>query len=254
MAEEVGPFPAGWYRPSADASLYWQLQGKLRKNIRAEIYDIDLFDTSPETIGMLKKREHRVVCYFSAGSWEKWRPDAGKFPASAKGKTLEGWEEERWLDIRNPAVRKIMLSRMDLAVEKGCDGIEPDNVDGFSNRTGFGLSASDQLDYNRFLAEEAHRRGLGIVLKNDMVQAEELQPWFDFALVEQCYEYRECDMAASFLKAHKAVFDVEYAGKYVRNVHGIRKRLCADAQKRGIRVLILPTELDGSFRIGCEGR
>ena len=36
---------------------------------------------------------------------------------------------------------------------------EPDNVDGFANGSGFPLTSSDQLAYNRFLATEAHARG-----------------------------------------------------------------------------------------------
>jgi hypothetical protein len=39
-----------------------------------------------------------------------------------------------------------------------------DNVDGFTNATGFPLTPVDQLTYNRFLAMEAHVRGLSIGL------------------------------------------------------------------------------------------
>lgn len=41
-----------------------------------------------------------MICYFSAGSWEDWRPDAGQFPDSVKGNNLEDWPGEKWLDIR----------------------------------------------------------------------------------------------------------------------------------------------------------
>lgn len=54
----------------------------------------------------------------------------------------------------------LWLNRLDVAVYKGCDGVEPDNVDGYTNNTGFILTAEDQLMYNRFLADEAHERGL----------------------------------------------------------------------------------------------
>ena len=37
----------------------------------------------------------------------------------------------------------------------GCDGVEPDNVDGYVNDTGFDLTAGDQLDFNRFARGEA---------------------------------------------------------------------------------------------------
>ena len=52
-----------------------------------------------------------------------------------------------------------MQARLDLAVSKGCVGVEPDNVDGYQNSSGFPLTAADQLAYNRFLAGEARARG-----------------------------------------------------------------------------------------------
>ncbi len=58
-----------------------------------------------------------------------------------------------------------MLRRLDLAVTKGCDGVEPDNMDGYANDSGFPLTAEDQLTFNRFIANEAHRRGLAVGLK-----------------------------------------------------------------------------------------
>lgn len=47
-----------------------------------------------------------------------------------------------------------MAERMDLALSKGCDGVEPDNVDGYANSNGLGLTAANQLEYNKYLAQE----------------------------------------------------------------------------------------------------
>ena len=100
----------------------------------------------------------------SAGTFENWRPDASSFPASVRGKS-NGWPGEKWLDIRQIAVLgPIMGARMDWAVSKHCDGIEPDNVDGYTDSTGFPLTAQDQLLYNRMLASEAHQRNLSVGL------------------------------------------------------------------------------------------
>jgi hypothetical protein len=93
---------------------------------------------------------------------------------------------------------------------KGFDAVEPDNVDGFENRTGFPLRAHDQLAFNRWLARAAHRRGLAVLLKNDADQARTLEPRFDGALVEQCIQYRECGKYRPFARAGKPVFAVEY--------------------------------------------
>ena len=61
-----------------------------------------------------------------------------------------------------------------------------------------------------FLANQAHRRGLSAVLKNDLGQIKALLPYFDFALNEQCHQYDECGRLRPFVNAGKAVFGVEY--------------------------------------------
>ena len=105
-----------------------------------------------------------------------------------------------------------MQARLDLAVSKGCDGVEPDNVDSYANSNGLGLTAADQLDFNRFVALEAHKRGLSVGLKNDLDQVKTLQPAYDWALNEQCNQYGECSGLSAFVTAGKAVFGVEYSG------------------------------------------
>ena len=45
-----------------------------------------------------------------------------------------------------------MTKRLDQCRQKGFDGVEADNVDGYSNSSGFPLTAAHQLAYNRFLA------------------------------------------------------------------------------------------------------
>ena len=99
---------------------------------------------------------------------------------------------------------------MDLCKSKGFDGLEPDNIDGYSNNSGFPLTAQDQLNYNKWLAAAAHARGLSIGLKNDLEQIPQLVTSFDWALNEQCFEYNECSLLAPFTQAGKAVFEVEY--------------------------------------------
>ena len=110
--------------------------GSINTGYQVDIYDIDLFDVEAEAITALHARGHRVICYFSAGSWEDWRSDAASFPSAALGKALEGWPDEKWLDVRSAGVRQVMTARLDLAVKKGCDGVEPDNVDAYQNSSG----------------------------------------------------------------------------------------------------------------------
>ncbi len=200
-----------WWRPSPGTSWQWQLSGNIDPSFDVEMYDIDLFDTPLAVIDQLQASGRTVVCYFSAGSWEDWRPDATDFPAEVIGEPLEGWPGERWLDIRQvDLLAPILEARLDLARQKGCDGVEPDNVDGYANETGFPLGAHDQIAFNTWLAQEAHARGLSIGLKNDLDQIDALLPHFDWALNEQCFEYNECERLLPFIQSGKAVFGVEY--------------------------------------------
>ena len=206
------PNPGNVWRPTPGTSWQWQLTGAIDTSFDVEMYDIDLFDTPKSVIDSLHRQGRIVICYFSAGSFEDWRSDAGRFPDSVKGNE-NGWEGERWLDIRAlDALAPIMAARLDIAVAKGCDGVEPDNVDGYTNATGFALRANDQFNYNVWLANQAHARGLSIGLKNNLDQARSLEPYFDWALNERCYEFNECEMLMPFISAGKAVFGVEYSG------------------------------------------
>jgi hypothetical protein len=201
--------PAVW-TPAPGTTWQWQLQGTIDTSFDVEMYDVDLFDTPTAVIDQLHADGRAVVCYLSAGSWESWRSDAAAFPVSTRGQPLDGWPGERWLDIRNVAVRNALEARLDLAAARGCDAVEPDNVDGYTNNTGFPLRAADQLAFNRFLAAEAHARGLSVGLKNDVGQLAALVGWFDWALNEECYAYAECRRYQPFVAAGKAVFHVEY--------------------------------------------
>jgi hypothetical protein len=193
----------------------WQLQLQGEPNISYDVamYEFDLYDTPQEIIDELHEDGRIVICYFSAGSWEDWRDDADDFPEEVLGEDLIGWEGERWLDIRQiDLLESVMTTRLDLAVEKDCDGVDPDNVNAYTNETGFPLTDDDQLAYNIWLTEQAHARGLSIGLKNDLLQIEDLVEHYDWALNEQCFYFEECDYLLPFIEANKAVFGVEYEG------------------------------------------
>jgi hypothetical protein len=204
--------PGGIWQPPPGTSWQWQLSGAIDTSVDVQMYDIDLFETPQSVIDELHADGRVVICYFSAGSYEDFRPDAALFPAEVKGKS-NGWPGEKWLDIRAVDVlAPIMEARLDLAVQKACDGVEPDNVDGYANNTGFPLTYQDQQAYNIWLANEAHARGLSVGLKNDLDQIADLLPHFDWALNEECFFYDECDLLLPFVGAGKAVFGVEYEG------------------------------------------
>ena len=204
--------PPAYWTPALTTTFQWQLTTPVDLTVNADMFDIDLFDNDASVVAALHAQGRKVVCYVSAGTWENWRPDAGQFPASVKGKSLDPpYTDEQWLDIRDfTAIGPIMSARFDLCQGKGFDAIEVDNVDGFANETGFPLTAQDQLAYNTWIAQQAHARGLSIALKNDGDQAAQLVSVFDWALVEQCVENRECAQYQVFIEAGKPVYDVEY--------------------------------------------
>jgi Glycoside-hydrolase family GH114 len=51
---------------------------------------------------------------------------------------------------------------------------------------------------------------MAVALKNDGRQAAELLPDFDFAIVEQCFQYHECGYYQLFVRDDKAVYEAEY--------------------------------------------
>lgn len=205
--------PVGtWWRPRPTTTWQWQLTGAIDTSVDVQMYDIDLFDNDKSVVDKLHAAGRVVICYFST-QYEDWRPDASSWTTAVLGKNLDDWAGEKYVDIRSPVVRNIIAARLDLAVSKGCDGVEPDNVDGYEATTGFPLTAADQLSYNEFIANEAHKRGLSVGLKNDGDQATALQPYFDWALNEQCAQYKECSALDVFIKNNKAVFNCEYSGK-----------------------------------------
>jgi hypothetical protein len=230
---------ACWH-PALDARWQYQLQGVAAYTstgginvgisavpwtggaaVSPSVFDFDLFvdqaisgnNTTLYTAGVnaVHAAGRMAICYVSAGSWENWRADAGQFPAAVLG-NKNGWPGEKWLDVRQTGVLlPIMEARVQKCRQAGFDGVEWDNVDGYSNRTGFPLTYADQLNYDASLANLAHKYGLTVALKNDVEQLVDLAPYFDYAVNEQCQQYNECGgYTTYFINAGKTVFQVEY--------------------------------------------
>ena len=238
----------GLWRPEPGQSWQWQLSGlPVDMSVAADIYDLDLFDTSPTTVSQLHVRGRHAICYLSAGSFEEWRPDAGLFPREVIGRAYAGWPGEWWLDIRQmDLLTPILEARLDLCQAKGFDGVEPDNIDAYQAATGFPLAAQDQLFFNRWLASEAHARGLSIGLKNDPDQADELADDFDWALLEDCFAQGWCEALAPFSTWGKMVVAVEYTDSGVD-----WQEACSQAGRLGFSLVLKNRELD-AWRQTCE--
>lgn len=262
--------PGFVWRPAPGTSWQWQITGTLDESLDVAMYDIDLYDAQATSssytvpgfgtvnvpkgdnagaIARLKAKGKVVICYLDTGAWENYRPDASLFPATVIGNTT-GWSGERWLDIRAaawPQFKPLIEARLDLAVRSGCDGVEPDQNNPWGNRPGFTIGLADQKAWYLEVARMAHERGLSVGQKNgiETTDADTIAA-FDWNLNEECNMYDECDVLTGFIKAGKAVFQVEYTDEDMtydttcpannnRNFDGLLKTLDLDAWRQPCR-------------------
>lgn len=231
------------WKPPASLTWYWQLQGRVAvKHVQAT--DFDGFDNSAATVAAFHARGQHVICYIDVGTWENWRSDAHKFPGSVLGND-NGWPGERWLDIRQLRILEpIMTARFQMCRAKRFDAVEPDNMDGWENGTGFRVTARDQLVDHEWVARKVHSLGMAVFQKNDPEQAATLEPYFDGVIEEQCHQYQECSLLDPYLRAHKPVLDAEYQGS-------LYPGFCGYDKARGIMGALYDMALDGSTYQVC---
>lgn len=208
------------------------------------MYMLDMFGTDASVISALHARGVKVICYIDGGSWESYTPDAASFPASILGKVVGGWPQERFLDIRSKDLLwPLMRARLDLAKQKGCDGLYHDWADSYQNDTGFPLTAQDQLTYNRFWVAEAHARNLSVGLINDLLQIKDLVSEYDWAINESCSVYNECYYMDPFIAAGKPVFSLNYQGDTTT--------VCSQLNARNFDAIFKQVDL-GAYRLPCR--
>ena len=233
---------ASW-TPPQHLTWYWQLQGTPKVE-PVQATDFDGFDNGSATVASFHAAGQHTICYIDVGTWENWRPDASSFPASVKGRS-NGWPGEKWLDVRQLSVlQPIMNARFAMCQQKGFDAVEPDNMDGYENSTGFTISAAQQAIYNEWVAQDVHAHGMAVFQKNDAEQATTLQPYFDGALDEQCNQYSECSSFLPYLTAGKPVLNAEYKTS-------LYPRFCTADTNLGIMGALLNTNLDGKTFKPC---
>jgi hypothetical protein len=216
-------------------------------DLDVEIFELDLFETTTNAIRYLHQHDKKVICYLNAGAWEAFRPDAAEFPAEAIGLPYIGWAGEKWLDVsRFELFADVISRRLDLALSKGCDGVDLDNINGYQQPTGFQISTQAQLAYNLWLSEQAHLRGLAIGMKNtgDLVPA--MVDFYDFAVLEDCAFYDECANFLPFIQKGKAVFQIEYRDRF-NDVTDF----CTQSRANGFSTILKNRDLD-SFIEFCE--
>ncbi len=192
------------------------------QQVAPSVFDIDIYQDRDKVIG-----------YLDAGTAETWRPDYPQYQSFNSscggclfGKPVGGFRNEFWLNINtnvsgtNPNTGQTetaqqfildeLAARLAKARSAGADAIEFDNVDAYQNKTGLTISAVTQEQFDAAIANLAHTAGFAVGLKNDLGQAGDLQPYFDFAINEQCWQYQECNFPAPGLQG--LAIDIQQGG------------------------------------------
>ncbi|MEU4466288.1 endo alpha-1,4 polygalactosaminidase [Streptomyces sp. NPDC024017] len=178
------------WQPRPGLVWQWQLDGKVDPSVDVSVYDIDGFENDAEDVARLHRAGRKVICYVNVGAWEDFRPDRDDFPRAVLGEP-NGRRVERWIDIRRISVlRPVMERRFEMGRDKGFDAVESDLVEGYADRTGFPLTARDQLRHNRMIADRTRPWSGG--RPEERPRADPAVGTFDFAVNEQCAEYGEC--------------------------------------------------------------
>jgi hypothetical protein len=147
------------------------------------------------------------VCYVNAFQaqphqlswWRSTHPDLLLRDGEGDEVVDEDWDEVL-LDISSGAMRAaladIVGGWIDGCAADGFDAVEPDNLDSYTRSHGL-LDRADAAAFATLLAERAHDAGLAVAQKNDTDLAGEGRTiGFDFAVVEECGRWGECDAYA----------------------------------------------------------
>jgi hypothetical protein len=208
---------------SAPGHYHWQLSTNfslsdvLSGQQGLVVYDIDGENATAADVMAIHAAGAKAVCYVDVGTLETGRSDYSQFPSSVVGPPVAGWPGENWLVV-TAANQNVILPLMKARFtswcqSKGFDAIEPDNLDAWSNMVS--VTEADNVAYDIAIADLAHGMSMSIGLKNMLTSASssnvpKILSTFDWALVEQCYEFSECAPYGGFISAGKAVWDVEY--------------------------------------------
>ena len=256
----------------------------------ANIWDTDLFQDSntagariPTGASPVVRALHASgkysICYVEAGAFQTGFPDASNFAAADYGGKasryrMKGYGNEWWFNLRgfrhyvrgrNSSLTGAAVNiaaglnrRIGWCALEGQDAIEPDDLDGYTNRgdtgvTGGGwhLSRADSAGFERWLAHDAHAHGLAIFQKNDAANAAANVANFDGMIIEECNSYRDpCSGsggdATPYLKAGKPVLNAEYTEDGEMSA-----KFCSSDVAAGITGALFNVDLNGKTYIPC---
>lgn len=233
-----------WWQPKAGITFDWCLDDlKNSDTFTAEVVDVDAFTTTAQQVAALHAQGKKVIAYISAGTIEDDRPDINLLPKEVIGQVYPEWPKERWLDIRQrEKLRPWLNSRIDRIISKGFDAIEPDNLDSYSNETGFDISINDTKLYCDFLIKLAHDKGLGIGQKNVPELSAEYSKKFDWVLTEDAFDQKWENDVKPYITQNKPVFAVEYTDNMSQSA--FQNNVCPKAQNLKYSAILKKRDLD----------
>jgi hypothetical protein len=249
VADATGGINVGICRAPADGS----------SCVTPTVFDIDLyvdqkvvgagnFVVDTAAVDAIHAAGGHAICYLDAGDAETYRSDYQRFvnfDHACHGCLIGNpfspvFPDESFLNINNDQGQRTFIlqvnrARIEKCAQAGFDGVEWDIIDTFDDpHSGFHISYRSQLMFNTRLANMAHHFGMSVAMKNDPSQVKDLLPYFDYAIVESCFQYHFCSGNPSpgevaFVQAGKAVFEVEY--------RLTRDQFCAEAAALGINAI-----------------
>ena len=222
-----------YYKPQIGDSFEWRLDSIGLNEINqytCKIIDIDAFSATKELVDAFHARGIKVIAYISVGTIENYRSDSTLLPHEIIGNIYPAWPDERFLNIREiEKMKPFIISRFNMIKQKGFDGIEPDNMDGYGEINGFNLSLNDTEIFCEWIIEEAHNRGLSIGQKNTEELVPLLYKKFDWALTEDVFNSNTQNDYSLYISVNKPVFSAEYTD--AMSITDFSTFVCSKAKK-----------------------
>lgn len=256
----------------------------------ANIWDTDLFqDSNTANAGIptgpspvvraIHAAGHYSICYVEAGAYQQGFPDDSNFATADYGGVgdratqMQGYPDEYWFDLtgfKNYVAGKpgtLTGAAVDIASQlnkrfawcklEGQDAVEPDDLDGYTNKstsgvTPWGMTQADSAGFERWLAYDIHANGLAAFQKNDPANEPADEPLFDGMIIEECNYYDDpCSGpggdASAYLAAGKPVLNAEYTSDGETTAS-----FCSADESTGIIGALFDVDLDGATYQPCK--
>ena len=160
------------------------------------------------------------ICYVNAFQtqpgelawWQANHPDLLLRDPAGRPVVDSAWDEVL-LDVRTAAKRATLAAVVggwvDGCATHGYRGVEFDNLDSWTRSRNL-ITYPQARGFAVLIAARAHRAGLAAAQKNAVDRSADLKAaaGFDFAIVEECQVYAECDAATAVYGTQ--VYEIEY--------------------------------------------